>query len=216
MRTPEQHKAGLERARAILAKLVGCEQRWEQERAQQAAEQACVREHQSRARRWVDSLIFKTTQKPTAAEIEEKRERSRKSLERAREVLNRDSTSDQKPGIIYKTYQNSPLTAPVVPAAAVAPAAPASADPDPVAALTDSGAFSSEQVHALGEMLGRYAELMGAECGIIERPLTAKILSVENRQLKSENAVLRRQLEERAADDVVDFNVAKRAIRRVA
>jgi hypothetical protein len=204
--------ASTERARATLARLEGCKEKWAAEHEQQEAEQAIVRAHQSRARLWVDSLVYKIRSTPTAAEIAEKRERHRKSLERAREVLNRDSTSDQKPEIIYKTYQNSPLTAPVVPAAA-APAAPATSDPDPCGALT--GAFSSEQVHALGEMLGRFAELMGAECAIIERRLTDKILSVENRQLKSENAVLRRQLEERAErDDVVDFNVAKKAIRR--
>jgi hypothetical protein len=213
----EEHKAvphvSTEKARATLARLEGCEQRWEAERIQREAVQASVRDHQSRARRWVDSLIFKTTWKPTAAEIEEKRERHRKSLERAHEVLNRGSTSDQKPEIIYKTYQNSPLTAPVVPVAA-APAAPATSDPDPCAALRDSGAFSSEQVHALGEMLLQYAGLLSGEVGIVERRLTDKILSVENRQLKSENTVLRRQLEERAErDDVIDFNVARQTMR---
>jgi hypothetical protein len=204
----------IERARATLARLADCEQRWEAERVEREAVQASVRDHQSRARRWADSLVYKTQWTPPAAEIEKERERGRALLERARNILKRGSTSDQKPDIVYKTYQNSPITAPVVPAAA-APAAPAASDPDPCAALRDSGAFSSEQVHALGEMLLEYAELIGGECGIIERRLTDKILGIENRQLKSENAILRRELQERAADDVVDFNVAKRAIRRV-
>jgi hypothetical protein len=200
----------IERARATLARLEGCEEKWAAERAQQEAADETVKQHQSRARRWVDSLIFKTTWKPTAAEIEEKRERHRKSLERAHEVLNRGSTSDQKPGIVYKTYQNPPLTAPVVPAAA-----PASSDDglDPVAALRD-GSFSPQQINALGKMLLEYAELLGGEVGIVERRLTDKILSVENRQLKSENAILRRQLEERAErDDVIDFNVVRQTMR---
>jgi hypothetical protein len=62
-------------------------------------------------------------------------------------------------------------------------------------------------------MLLQYAELLGGEVGIVERRLTDRILQTENRQLRGEVAALRKALQDRAHDDVVDFNVARQAMR---
>jgi hypothetical protein len=108
-------------------------------------------------------------------------------------------------GLIYKTR-----VPPIDEEPSVAPASPN--EPDAIAALSD--VFPREQAYAIGEALGSLAEIIGSESGIVERRLTDRILQTENRQLRSENAELRRQLEERAErDDVVDFDAARRAIR---
>jgi hypothetical protein len=133
-------------------------------------------------------------------------ERCRAVKARAAEILAGHRAENERERMVFKTRENALVSAP---AAAAEPAPTTPSEPDLTSAV--ASVFPSEQVRALGEMLGQFAELLGDECRIIERRIRddfrRDLERVENRLLKSENDRLRKALSrDDQPDQITDFN----------